>query len=285
VLWQTPNQMLLYDIVGPSDLESAVRLNAMARYLGILIGPAVGGAILLALGPAPGIMVNTLFYLPLVLWLVKAPYGPRFRTGVPAPRRAVRGFGDIVQTVRDIKHHSVIISMTLLAGAASFFVGNAYSSQMPGFANDLGHGDPGVSYSLLLAADAAGALLAGVVLEGSRELLTPRPRTAIVLAMLWCAALAIFSLAKSYPLAFGFLFAAGFLELSFNAMAQSLVQLDAPPDKRGRVIGLFNMSSLGLRAFSGISVGLVGSLIGVHWSLALSALATMAIAGGLLALP
>jgi MFS family permease len=31
VLWQTPNQMLLYDIVGPSDLESAVRLNAMAR--------------------------------------------------------------------------------------------------------------------------------------------------------------------------------------------------------------------------------------------------------------
>ena len=76
-----------------------------------------------------------------------------------------------------------------------------------------------------------------------------------------------------------FLFAAGFLELSFNAMAQSLVQLDAPPDKRGRVIGLFNMSSLGLRAFSGISVGLLGSLIGVHWSLALSALATMAIAG------
>src|ERR1700729_4314491 len=166
VLWQTPNQMLLYDIVGPSDLESAVRLNAMARYLAVLAGPAGGAAILLSLGPAPGIMVNTLFYLPLVLWLVRAPYGPRFRTGVPAPRRAVRGFCDIAQTVRDIKGHSVIISMTLLAGAASFFVGNAYSSQMPGFANDLGHGDPGVSYSLLLAADAAGALLAGIVLEG-----------------------------------------------------------------------------------------------------------------------
>src|SRR5436305_6749164 len=75
VLWQTPNQMLLYDIVGPQDLESAVRLNAMARYLAVLVGPAVGGAILLALGPAPGIMLNTLFYLPLVLWLVSAPYG------------------------------------------------------------------------------------------------------------------------------------------------------------------------------------------------------------------
>jgi MFS family permease len=284
VLWQTPNQMLLYDIVGPQDLESAVRLNAMARYLAVLVGPAVGGAILLALGPAPGIMLNTVFYLPLVLWLVNAPYGPRFRAGAPALRRAVRGFGDIVQTIRDIKGRSVIVSMTLLAGAASFFVGNAYSSQMPGFASDLGHGDPGVSYSMLLAADAAGGLLAGIVLEG-RGLLPPRPRTAILLAMLWCAALATFSLANSYWLALGFLFAAGFLELSFNAMAQSLVQLDAPLDMRGRVIGLFNMSSLGLRAFSGISVGLLGSLIGVHWSLALSALATLAIAGALLALP
>jgi MFS family permease len=283
VLWQTPNQMLLYDIVGPSDLESAVRLNAMARYLGVLVGPGVGAAILLIFGPSAGIMLNTAFYLPLVLWLVNAPYGPRYRTGVPAPRRAVRGLGDIVQTMRDIKGNSIIVSMTGLAGAASFFVGNAYSSQMPGLASDLGHGDPGISYSALLAADAAGGLLAGVVLEG-RGWLPPRPRTALVLAMLWCAALAIFSLAKSYPLALGFLFAAGFLELSFNAMAQSLVQLNAPLDKRGRVIGLFNMASLGLRAFSGVSVGLLGSLIGVHWSLALSALATLAIAGGILAL-
>jgi hypothetical protein len=63
------------------------------------------------------------------------------------------------------------------------------------------------------------------------------------------------------------------------------VQLDAPLDKRGRVIGLFNMASLGLRAFSGISVGVIGSMIGIHWSLALSALATMVVAAGLLALP
>jgi MFS family permease len=127
-------------------------------------------------------------------------------------------------------------------------------------------------------------MLAGIVLE-SRGLLPPRARTAIVLAMLWCAALAIFSLANNYWLALGFLFAAGFLELSFNAMAQSLVQLAAPVDKRGRVIGLFNMASLGLRAFSGVSVGVLGSLIGVHWSLALSALATLAVASALLALP
>src|SRR5579864_5178939 len=84
VLWQTPNQMLLYDIVGPSELESAVRLNAMARYLAVLAGPAVGAAILLAFGPAYGITLNTVFYLPLVLWLISAPYGPKFRKNAAA---------------------------------------------------------------------------------------------------------------------------------------------------------------------------------------------------------
>ncbi|MGB7041952.1 MAG: hypothetical protein WBD83_20500 [Xanthobacteraceae bacterium] len=164
------------------------------------------------------------------------------------------------------------------------FVGNAYNAQMPGFAQDLGHGDPGMSYSMLLAADAAGALVAGIALEG-RALLPPKARTAIILAMLWCVALTGFALAKSYPLALMLLFTADFFELSFNAMAQTLVQVNAPVDIRGRVIGLFNMASLGLRAFSGVSVGLLGSFIGVHWSLGLSAFVMLAIASCLLALP
>jgi MFS family permease len=283
VLWQSPSQVLLYDIVGPADLPSAVRLNATARYLGVLVGPAMGGAMLLALGPSLGILVNTVFYLPVVLWLANAPYGPKFRKGAPPPRRAVRGLADIVQTIRDIAGHRIIVSMTLLGGCSSFFVGNAYNAQMPGFALDLGHGDPGVAYSMLLAADAAGAMLAGVVLE-SRAILIATPRTAIILAMAWCCALTGFALSASYPLAVALLFTAGFFELAFNAMAQTLVQLNAPIEARGRVIGLYNMASLGLRAFSGVTVGLIGSLVGVHASLALSALVVLAIACALLAL-
>ena len=84
----------------------------------------------------------------------------------------MRGLAEIIHTMRDVRQHTVIVPMTLLAGAALFFVANAYSSQMPGFAAELGHGDPGVSYSMLLAAGAAGGLLAGLALEG-RGLLPP----------------------------------------------------------------------------------------------------------------
>jgi hypothetical protein len=95
--------------------------------------------------------------------------------------------------------------------------------------------------------------------------------------MLWCGALAGFAMTLSYPLALVLLFAAGFLELSFNSMTQTLVQLNAPPAIRGSVLGLYSMAGLGLRAFSGITIGLGGSAVGIHWSLTLSAALLLAI--------
>jgi len=283
VFWHPSGQVLIHDIVGAASLQSAVRLAATARYLGLLFGPAVGGALLIALGPAYGLLANVLIYLPLALWLWKAPYGPRFRKGAPAPVRAVRGFADIVSTIRTVARNRGLASMILLAGLASLFVGNGYQPQMPEFASDLGHGDADLSYSMLLAADAAGALAAGVILE-SRGLLQARPRTAFVLAMLWCVAIASFAVCTVYPLALALLFAVGFLELSFNAMAQTLVQLRAPESERGRVIGLYILCALGMRAFSGVTIGIIGGLIGIHVSLALSATALLAILTTLLAL-
>jgi MFS family permease len=269
VLWSPASQLLLHDIVGPNELQSAVRLGATARILGMLTGPAVGAALLLALGPAHGIFVNALIYLPMVLWLWKAPYGPRFRTS-KAPARAVRGFGDLASAFRSVRADPVVLSMVFLAGLSALFIGNAYQAQMPGFALDLGHGDPGVSYGMLLAADAAGALTGGFILE-SRGLLRPSARTAMMLAIAWCCALGTFAVVRIYPLALVLLFAAGFMELSFNSMAQALVQLRAPAAIRGRVIGVFSMAASGMRTFSGITIGIVGAVIGIHWSLSLSA--------------
>lgn len=281
VFWQTSSQILLHDIVPPADLPSGVRLLATSRYLGMLVGPAVGAGIMLTLGPAHGILLNAAFYLPVILWLWKAPYGPKFRKGAPAPKRAVRGFADIVDTIRDVRGIPTIVSMLVVVAGGSFFVGGAYQAQMPGFANDLGHGDPGVSYSMLLAADACGALVAGLLLE-SRTFFRMTPRAAIVLAMLWCASLAAFASTRHYALALPLLFAAGFFELSYSSLAQAIVQIDAPTDIRGRVIGLFNMAALGMRMFAGFTVGLSGALIGIHAALATSTLVFLIVLGGLL---
>jgi MFS family permease len=281
VLWITSSQMLLYDIVGPAALPSAVRLAATARYLGVLVGPGVGSVVMLTLGPTRGIFFNTLFYLPLIVWLIRAPYGRHVRKDPPVSRRAVRGLADILQTIREVRGIPVLATMILLAGGASFLIGNSYQAQMPGFAQDLGHGDPGTAYTMLLAADAAGALTAGLLLELRGGILRPRIPSAMLLAMAWASALLGFAVTRTYPIALTLLVLAGFCELSFSSMTQTLVQMNAPDASRGRVLGLYNMAGSGLRSFSGITVGVAGSAISIHASLAVSSACFVLGMGGL----
>jgi MFS family permease len=278
VLWMPPSQVLIHDIVGPEHLQSAVRLNASGRYLGTLVGPALGNILLIVLGPAIGILVNALVYLPMLIWLNRTRYTPQ-RTApiVRAPLSAASPFA-IGSTLRDMRGNRQLIAMTLLAAAASLLVGNAYQAQMPGFAEDLGFQNAGAAYTALLAADAAGAIGAALLLE-SRSLLPPSPASALALAACWCCAIAGFALSHNYLMTLPLLFAAGFFELSFSAMAMTIVQLSAPAAHRGRVIGLYITASLGLRAFSGVTVGLGGKLLGIHYSLALSAAAVLACIG------
>jgi MFS family permease len=280
VLWGPARQLLIQDIVGGKDLQSAVRLSATSRQLGILMGPAVGGALMLILSPTLGLIVNVLIYLPLVVWLWKTPYGARQPRPQVARRRG--GLADTLDTLRLAQDNRTLFSMIVLAGVSSFFVGNAFQAQMPEFAHDLGTEKADFSYSVLLAANAGGAFIGGLILE-SRGLLQPSPRTTIVLTILWCLSITGFALTDNYPLAVVLIFAAGFLNLAFNSMAETLVQVHAPAPLRGRMIGLYNMSNNGLRAFSGLTVGILGSAIGIHSSLALSALVLLVIVVVLLA--
>ena len=73
VLWAPAGQVLVHDVVGDRQLQSAIRLLATSRTLGLLLGPAVGGAMIITVGPTIGIFINVLIYLPLTLWLVNNP--------------------------------------------------------------------------------------------------------------------------------------------------------------------------------------------------------------------
>ena len=302
VLWAPAGQVLIHDVVGGRQLQSAIRLLATSRTLGLLLGPAVGGALLLIVGPTIGIFLNVLIYLPLTLWLIRNP--KEVNTGRSPTGAAMKTFGDLFETIRQISGIPVVFSMSVLAGLAATFVGNAYEPQMPEFARALGIPELGrylvewfpytfaegvtidpvtgqitvlsdatlqaLFYSMLLAANAIGALTAGIVLE-AKSMLPAKTRTSFILGLLWAAAIFGFAASPYYVLSFALMVCAGFLDLSFNSMTRTLAQLNSPSEMRGRAIGVFNVGALGCRTFSGFTVGFGGGMIGIHFSLMLSA--------------
>ena len=275
-------QLLLHDMVGAAQLQSAVRLNATSRHLAILFGPAVGGGLMLVLGPAWGLLANVLIYLPFTILLARIPYTGHARHDGPLRRAPRFGVAEALRVFTQVRSDRRIVTMILLGGATSFFVGNAFQAQMPQYAHRLGSDAAGVGYSVLLAANAAGAVVGAVLLE-SLDLLRPSARTAILCAAAWGVAIGLFPLAGSYELAVALLVLAGLFNIAFTSMAQTLVQVLAPSRLRGSVVGLFNTATLGLRAGSGVTVGMLGAVIGVHWSLALSAAVVVLIAAAMFA--
>jgi MFS family permease len=270
-------QLILHDIVGPKDLQSAVRLSSTGRQLGVFFGPALGGVLLLGLGPAWGMFANMLFYLPLAVWCLTKPYTGHLREEARGPRRQPVSWGQAGGILREVANNHTLVAMIALGGLSSLLVGNAYQAQMPEFAHDLGTDEAGLSYSILLGAQAAGAVIGGLALE-STGWLKPNGRNAILCAAVFCVALMGSAATSNYTFALLCLFVVGFFNLAFSSMAQTLAQLLAPPNARGRVVGLFHMATSGLKAGGGFTIGVLGSLLGVHVSLGASAAALLAAA-------
>jgi MFS family permease len=280
VIGGTASQLIIHDIVGPERLPSAIRLNATARYLAILFGPAVGGGLMLLLGPGGGLLANIVLYAPFTLFLLRIPYTGHLRDS--GSRRGPRvGLADFPRLLAEARADTRMVMMIVLGGATSFFVGNAFQAQMPEYAHHLGTDNAGTQYSLLLAANAVGAITGAVLLE-SAAFIRLNARTAIACAAVWGVLMALFPVTASYPTAVIILVLAGIFNIAFTSMAQTIIQLLAPPHLRGSMVGLFNTSMLGLRVGSGVTVGVLGAVIGVQWSLTLSASAVVLVALGLL---
>src|SRR4030081_3245230 len=130
-----------------------------------MFGPAVGGGLLVVFGPATGLLINCLLYLPLIVWLFRTPYTGHLHSGGPVASRSAITLGDAWRTLREARHQPVIFAMVLLAGATSFLVGNAFQAQMPQFAADIPGASGEIGYAVLLTATAVGSVLGGFLLQ------------------------------------------------------------------------------------------------------------------------
>ena len=282
-LWGPAEQMMLHDFATRDELPGAVRLNATFRSLGQLCGPVVGSGLLLLLGSTAGILANILIYLPLTIFLFRTRFTGHLRDGIVVRTRT--GFVGMLRAARGVPLGPTLTSMIVLAGLGSFFVGSSLQSAMPEFAESLGAGSAGVAYGVLLFANGVGGVVGGLVLEATGWL-RPTVRGAVACTAIYGVTSLVFAVGDSYPLAVSALVIGGVASLAAMSITQTVVQLQAPPADRGRILGLYSTSAGGLRIGSGFTVGLAGAAIGLHRSLAVSAAALIlgALAAGAYAL-
>jgi MFS family permease len=277
-LWGPAEQMMLYDIAGPDDLPSAVRLMATGLNLGMLVGPLVGAALLFTVGPAAGMFVNVALYVPFIVYLWFVPYTGHSRHGSPSrPRLGLRA---TFAVLGEIPRYPAVLTVFVLQGSVGLLIGTALLPLLPEFGQLLGQTASGLGYAALIAAMSFGAVAAGIGLE-SLGRVRATPRLAIASTAAFAASLLVFALSRSLALSVTMLVLAGAGSLVSASTSQTVVQLEAPPDRRGRFLGAFSMVGMGLRTGSGVIIGLLGGLAGPSVAIAIDAAALLVVAVGL----
>lgn len=266
-LWHPANGVLIYDIVGERDLPSAVRLHATGLSLGQLVGPGIGAALLFTLGPGIGMLLNVALSVPFLVYLAVVPFDGHTRRSGPSPR--VR-FRDVFAVLRELPRYPAILVVMILQGAVGLFIGTALMPLLPEFGILLGQEDSGLGYGLLLVAMATGAVLGGLGLESIGRV-RASTRLAILSTTVFAACCLVFALSRSFPLSLGVLLVAGVASIVSSSTSQTVVQLEAPTDQRGRFVGAFGVTSLGFRAGSGVMLGVLAGAFGVPAAVALDA--------------
>ncbi|MCG7308110.1 MFS transporter [Brachybacterium sp. ACRRE] len=259
-LWAPAEQLLLHDFAEPDDLPGAVRLNATFRSLGVLAGPVVGSVLMLALGPTWGIFANVLFYLPMTLLMLRTPFTGHTRSGFV--RRERLSILDSFSVLRTVRSDTVLIAMIVLAGLVAVCVGSSLQVSMPSFADALGAGSAGLGYGVLLFANGAGGVLGGILLEAT-GIVRPDTRAAVVATFLFGLTTVVVATTSHYTVAVIALVVGGVANMAAMSIGQAVVQLRAPIEQRGRVVGVYNMIGSGLRTGNGLTLALLGAAVGV----------------------
>lgn len=267
-LWHPANQVMLYDLVGEQTLPSAVRLMATGLSVGALVGPAAGAALMFTIGPAWGMFAIALFYVPFATYLLLSPFdGHGRRARGTTPRMRLR---DTLAVLGELRRHPPILVVTLLQGAVGLLIGVALMPLLPEFGAVLGQDESGLGYGMLLVATSAGAIIGGVLLETVGHV-RARPVVSIATQLVFALCIVGFALSRSFPLSLVLLVVAGAMSIVSVSTAQTVVQLEAPPEKRGRFIGAFNTTNMGFRVGSGFVIGGLAGLLGVPAAVALAA--------------
>jgi MFS family permease len=247
-------QSFFVELVGKDDLPNAIALNSMQFNGTRIVGPAVAGWMIGAVGTAACFFANSVSYVFVIAGLVRMRRPP-FR----APERREGTLENIREGLAYIRSVRAVRALVWLIAAISVLA-FPYGMLLPVFARDvLQVGAKGLG--TLLAATGMGAVLGGVALTAAGRRFG-RGRVVLGGSLACCASIFAFAASRSYPLSLVLLGAVGFTMVLGTASVNSLLQSVVPDELRGRVMSVYHFMFIGSAPLGALQAGAVSRWLG-----------------------
>ena len=265
-------QSFVIEMVGRDNLPNAVGLNSASFNLGRIIGPAVAGFLIAALGSgvtATGwvILLNALSYLA-VLGSLRAMRASELSPSAPLEQ----GKGMLREGLRYVLARPELVFVFVVAFAAGTF---GLNFQMTTALMATGEFHKGAGQYGLLGSFLALGSLTGALLAARRG--RPRRVVLVLAALAFGSAEVVAGLMPTYWLFAAWLPVVGVAALTMLNSLQTVVQLSVDPDIRGRVVALYMMTLMGGTPLGAPVIGWIGETFGPRWTLIAGGAATLAI--------
>ncbi|HYU60943.1 MAG TPA: MFS transporter [Solirubrobacterales bacterium] len=263
-------QSFAIEMVGPDRLVNAVGLNSVLIHAARIVGPAVGGTLILTLGVAPCFLVNALSFGAMIVAL-RGMDPAQLRPAAPA---AVEpgGVRAALTYVRSTPGLAIPLAMMAVVGTLGF----NFQTMLPLLARFAFHGGA-AAYTALAVAMGIGSV-AGALVTGARSRIGPGMLTGAAFAFGGVASVA--AAAPTLPVAAALLVPLGAASVMFAAGVNSTLQLAAAPQMRGRVMALYAIVFLGSTPIGGPLVGWLAGAAGPRSGLVLAGAAGLVAAAG-----
>jgi MFS family permease len=254
-------QAFVADMVDRKDLSNAIALNSAMVNGARIVGPAVAGVLVAAVGEGWCFLVNGMSYVAVIigLRLIKIDIGARVASAGSAVSRVVEGFRYVART-------GPIRALLLLIGLVSL-TGMPYAVLMPIFADRILHGGAR-GLGLLMGAAGVGAFFGALRLAAKREL-RGLGRWVVLSGVGFGASLILFSVSRSFWLSAVLLIPVGFSMMVGLASSNTLIQAMVPDELRGRVMAVYAMMFMGMAPFGSLFAGAIAHRVGAPVTVAL----------------
>ncbi len=246
------------------NLSNAIALNSSLFSGARLIGPAIAGLLIAAVGTSTCFLIDGVSYIAVIVGLLAMRIHPRkiapLDTSDTVLHRLKEGF-DYAFGFPPIR--SILMLMALVS-----LVGMPYTVLAPIFATNILHGGP-QTLGFLMASSGFGALVSAVYLS-SRSTIVGLGRIITIAPSVFGVALIVFALSKVLWLSLIAMFVLGGSLILQSTSSNTILQTIVEEDKRGRVLSLYTIAFISMATFGNLFAGSLASRIGAPCTLVIS---------------